>query len=197
MVNQVNMKASSIVIIGSSGGGPRILKELFSGLPKLNGAIILIQHMPRFLNESIRQNLEEWSNMNVKIAQDNEQIENGTIYIAPSERHLELINNRQIRLFFGNKVHFVCPSIDVALKSLKWEFGIRHIGIILSGLGMDGAEGISYLKKIGGVTIAQSEETCAIYGMPKEAIETGNVELILTPDEIRDWLIELVGVVTD
>ena len=187
------MKPSSIVIIGSSGGGPRILKEILNDLPVLNGALIIIQHMPLFLNESIRESLAACSKMDVKIAQNGEQIKSRTIYIAPSEMHLELIDNAQIRLYRGQKVHFVCPSIDVALKSLKWEFGIRHIGIILSGLGPDGAEGISYLKKIGGVTIAQSEETCAIYGMPKEAIDTGNVDLILTPDEIREWLTELIG----
>ena len=191
------MKPSSIVIIGSSGGGPRILKEILATLPVLNGALIIIQHMPQFLNESIRQGLAACSKMDVKIAQNGEEIKNGTIYIAPSEMHLELVNNVQIRLYRGPKVHFVCPSIDVTLKSLKWEFGIRHVGIILSGLGQDGAEGISYLKKIGGVTIAQSEETCAIYGMPKEAIATGKVDLILTPDEIREWLTELIGQTTN
>ena len=187
------MKPSSIIIIGSSGGGPRVLKELFTGLPKLNGAIIIIQHMPKFLNESMRNNFTEWTKMDAKIPQDGDELENGIIYITPSEMHLEVVENRRVRLFTGEKVHFVCPSIDVAMKSLKWEFGIRHIGIILTGLGSDGAEGIKHLKKIGGITIAQSEETCAIYGMPKEAIDTGDVDLILTPDEIREWLIELIG----
>lgn len=190
------MKPSSIIIVGSSGGGPRVLKDIFDGLPKLNGAVIIIQHMPKFLNESMRDNFASWLKMDIKIAQDGEAIENGKIYIAPSELHLEIVGNRNIRLYTGEKVHFVCPSIDVAMKSLKWEFGIRHIGIILTGLGLDGAEGITHLKQIGGITIAQSEETCSIYGMPKEAIATGNVDLILTPDEIREWLVELIGEVT-
>ncbi len=185
----------NIVVIGSSAGGPRILKELFNGLPLLNCSIILVQHMPKFVNDSLTKHLAQLTDMSVKIAENGERIKRGKIYVAPSEQHLELVNNRTIRLFRGKKVNFVCPSIDVTMKSLKKMSDDKIIGIILTGMGRDGAEGISHIKAIGGVTIAQDEETSIIYGMPKEAFKTGNIDLVLSPVKIKEKLIEFLGVI--
>jgi len=188
------MPPEILVMIGSSAGGPRILKEIFHDLPRLNAAVILIQHMPRFINESVREILDELTGMDVRIAEDGDELRKGVVHIAPSEKHLRLIDNRRIVLFDGEKVNFVSPSVDIAMKSVQTKQGQNIVGVILTGMGRDGADGIQHIKKIGGVTIAQNEETSVIFGMPKEAIATGSVDWVLGPGEIRNKLIALSGI---
>lgn len=186
----------NIIIIGSSAGGPRILKEIFNDLPKLNGSILLIQHMPGFINQSICDSLNEISHMQVKIAEDKEILKPGNVYVAPSEYHLKLFENERIYLEDSQKINYVCPSIDVTMTSLVPSPNYNILGIILTGMGRDGAQGINYIKQIGGTTIAQDEKTCIIFGMPKEAIATGSVDLILNPAEIKKTIIQTTGVTT-
>lgn len=133
--------------------------------------------------------------MTVKIAEDGDMIRDGVIYIAPSEMHLELKNNRMIYLINSEKINFVCPAIDVTMNSLKPSGNDRIIGVILTGMGKDGAQGLLHIKNIGGLTIAQDEESSIVYGMPKAAYETGCVDLILSPEKIRQRLIQSVGII--
>ncbi len=186
----------NIVIIGSSAGGPRILKSLFTGMPFLNGCVLVVQHMPKFVNESLCGMLDGCTDMTVRLAEDGDKLERGHVYLAPSEIHLELEKNRAIRLLQGEKVNFVCPSVDVAMKSVKKTPGALLIGIVLTGMGKDGAEGIQYLKEIDGITMAQDKNTSVIFSMPREAAQTGAVDFICTPNEIREKLVELLGVMT-
>jgi two-component system, chemotaxis family, protein-glutamate methylesterase/glutaminase len=183
----------NIIVIGSSAGGPRALKWIFQGLPALNAGVIVVQHMPKFINDSLRDSLSSVTAMRVAVAGNGDRLESGRVYIAPSEVHLSLVDNRILRLSPGEKVNYVCPSVDVTMKSLKREPGCFFIGVVVTGMGRDGAEGIKYIKKLGGTTIAQDEKTSAIFGMPKEAIQTGSVDFVLAPDAIREKLIELVG----
>ena len=164
-------------------------------MPRLNAGVILVQHMPRFINDSLRNTLSMHTDMTLKIAEDSDSIEVGNAYIAPSEIHLELEKNRTIRLCEGEKVNSVRPSIDVAMKSVIKIPKKTIAGVLLTGMGKDGAEGISHIKKIDGITITEDEDSCVIYAMPKAAIATGDVDFIMTPEEIRDKLIELVGVI--
>lgn len=187
-------KYKYLIVIGSSAGGPRILKEIFTGMPLLNGSIVIVQHMPIYINQTLSDSLNGFTDMSVEIARDGVMLENSKIYVAPSEVHLELIDNKKIHLFNGEKVNFACPSIDVTFQSLKIEIGTKLIGIILTGMGKDGARGIKHVKSLGGTTIVQDKETSVIFGMPKEAIDTGTVDFILTPDQIREKLIELAGI---
>jgi len=189
------MKLKKIVVIGSSAGGPRILKQIFMKLPRLNGVILIVQHMPKFVNDSFAANLNSFTDMTVKVAENAEPLEAGVVYLAPSEVHMALQNNERVHLFDGEKVNFVCPAVDVTLKSLKKQADTQIIGIILTGMGRDGADGVSYLKKIGGTTITQDKESSIIYGMPKEAQATGNIDYVLSPQEIHDVLIDLLGVI--
>lgn len=170
------------------------MKDLFTGMPKLNASMILIQHMPKFINQSLEQSLSRITRMEVKIAENGEGLENGRLYIAPSEQHLRLLDNRQIHLSDGEKVNYVCPSADVTLRSLKNQPGLKLIGVILTGMGRDGADGIVHIKRLNGITIAQDEATSVIFGMPKEAISTGCVDWILPPSDIRTKIIELSGI---
>lgn len=185
---------NTVVIIGASTGGFKIVGRVFSNLPMLNACIIVVQHMLRSVNGAFKEKLNRNTEMEVKIAEDGDNIEGGNVYIAPSGLHLRLIDNRKIGLINDGKVNSVRPSIDVTMNSLKSGPGDGIIGVILTGMGKDGVEGISHIKSIGGITIAQDRDTSAIYGMPKAAVETGDVDFALTPEEISDKLIEVVGI---
>jgi len=106
---------------------------------------------------------------------------------------LNLWKIKKIHLVNSEKVNYVRPSVDVTMNSMQKKPAQQIIGVILTGMGKDGAQGISHIKQIGGITIAEDEKSSIIYGMPKEAFETGNIDFVLTPEEIRDKLIELVG----
>ncbi|MBN1622427.1 MAG: chemotaxis protein CheB [Endomicrobiales bacterium] len=183
--------SKNIIIIGASAGGPRALDAIFSGMPKINASVIIVQHMPLCINESLRRELGAKTDMNVKIPDNNEYLQNETVYIAPSKIHLKVVLNEKIRLECGNFVNFVMPSIDVAMQSMQKIQGYHFTGIILTGMGKDGAAGISHIKEIGGVTIAQEYNSCALHYMPKAAIATKKVDFMLTPRGIRDKIIEL------
>jgi two-component system, chemotaxis family, protein-glutamate methylesterase/glutaminase len=183
----------NLIVIGSSAGGPRVLKILFEKMPRLNAAVLIVQHMPKFINHSLAKDISLHTDMTVKVAEDGETLEHGRALFAPSEVHCGLIENRRIRLFPGEKVNFVCPAVDVTMKTLIQDVDLEVIGVILTGMGRDGAKGIVHIKSIGGTTIAQDEHSSPIYGMPREAFETGKVDQILNPDQIREFLIDRFG----
>lgn len=190
------MASNKIIVIGASTGGPKVLQSFFGGMPRLNASIVLIQHMPKFINLSVARSLDGNTDMDVGIAEDGVRLEPGTVYVAPSEVHLQILNNERVELVAGPKVCFVCPSVNVTMKSLKKKFGYQIIAVIMTGMGKDGAEGISHVKQIGGVTIAQDKATSTIYGMPEAAFKTGDVDIVANPEAIRKKFIELVGVMT-
>lgn len=165
------------------------LRKFFAGMPLLDGSIVLVQHMPRFINKSVRKTLDGLTEMDVRIACHEERLEHGKIYIAPSEVHLELINNQIIQLINSPKVCYVRPSVDVTMKSVKKKPQDSIIGIIMTGMGRDGKEGICHIKSVGGTTFAQDEKSSVIWGMPKAAISTGCVDNVLSPEGIRKSLI--------
>ncbi|PIE03669.1 MAG: chemotaxis protein CheB [Acidobacteria bacterium] len=179
----------SIIIIGSSTGGIKALKEIFNGFPLVESSIIIVQHMPHFINRQIVHILSNNCSMEVQLAEHDQEIEPGTILIAPSERHLILLDNRKIALQDGPKVCFVKPSVDVCMLSAQQSSQVRFMGIILTGMGSDGTNGIQHMKKIGAKTIAQDKASSTIWSMPSSAIETGCVDLICTPEQISNNLI--------
>ncbi len=169
------------------------MKPFFEGLPILNGSIIVVQHMPKYINDSLRKTFDGLAEMVVRIACHGENLKPGIVYIAPSEVHMTLLNNKTIQLINSPKVCHVRPSVDITMKSVKQTTGDNITGIIMTGMGKDGAEGISHIKSIGGTTYAQDEKTSAIWGMPKAAINTGQIDHVLSPDSIRNKLISLLG----
>lgn len=187
------MKCDTVVIIGASTGGPQTLRRLISRLPTLEACVLIVLHMPKHVNWSIRKSISDSTRMDVRLAEDGMEMENGVILIAPSEVHMVIENNRYIRLVEGPKVNFVCPSIDVTMQSVQPEPPIKVIGVILTGMGSDGAGGIAHVRDIGGVTIAQDEETSTVYGMPRAAADTGRLDYILPPEMIGDKIAELTG----
>lgn len=173
-------------MIGSSTGGLNVLEELFPRLPVLNAAVIIIQHITPLVDQSFVNSLGRASKMPVSLALEGLVIQPGHVYLAPGGVHLTLIRNSIVHLHSGDKVNSVRPSIDVAMKSVSASSTGKIAGIILTGMGSDGAAGISHIKQLGGITIAQDQNTSIIYGMPKAAAETGHIDFILPTERIAD-----------
>lgn len=183
----------NLAVIGSSTGGPKTLKTLMYDMPRLDGSIVIVQHMPKAINESVRRTLDGVTDMQVKIAENGEEIRAGCAYIAPSDLHLRLQENRILSLSADKRVNFCCPSIDVTMQSLLRNRDYDIVGVILTGMGKDGAAGIRHIKRIGGITMAQDQRSSVIAAMPQAAVETGCVDLVQSPERIGRQLAELFG----
>lgn len=176
---------SNILVIGASTGGIQALSSFFTVLGHVNAAVLLVQHMPMFINENFSRRLSTKAAFDVKLAEDNDRLETGLILVAPSHGHCVLEKNQTVRIQQGPLVNFVCPSIDVTMKSMMPLFnGERLYGVILSGMGRDGANGIAHLKSLNAITFAQDKDSCTVFGMPAEAIKTGCIDYVLSPEGI-------------
>jgi len=188
------MLNNNIVMIGVSTGGPIALKRLFSNLPPLDAAFVIVLHIPPGMDYKIARSLDGVASMPAALAEDGEYLRSGRIYLAPGGFHLSLEGNNRVILQEGPRINFVQPSADVAMKSLLRPLQQRKIvGVILTGMGKDGAEGIRHIKSIGGHTFAQDQESSAIFGMPKAAVDTGMVDAVLSPEKICKKLVALLG----
>jgi two-component system, chemotaxis family, protein-glutamate methylesterase/glutaminase len=169
---------TKIVAIGISTGGPQSLHYLLSQLPEdFPGSIVVVQHMPEGFTEMFARRLDESSALSIKEAQSGDILQAGSVLICPGSRHLKVK-----RLPWGDvavlsdepRVHGHRPSVDVLFKSVAEEFGQQGVGVIMTGMGDDGANGLGLIKAAGGMTIAQGEQSCVVFGMPKAAIERGH-----------------------
>lgn len=188
------MGHNNIVMIGVSTGGPIALKRLFAELPPLDAAFVIILHIPTGMDYKVARGLDAVASMPAALAEDGEYLRSGQIYLAPGGFHLKLEGNSRIILEEGARVNYVQPSVDVAMKSLLKPLKQRLIiGVVMTGMGKDGAEGIRHIKALGGITIAQDQQSSAIYGMPKAALETGAVDFMSPPKKIGKKLVELLS----
>lgn len=168
---------TKIVAIGISTGGPQSLQYLLAQLPNdFPGSIVVVQHMPEGFTEMFARRLDECCALNVKEVQSGDLLLAGRVLICRGSRHMKVK-----RLPLGDvailsddpQVNGHRPSADVLFKSVAEEFGERAVGLIMTGMGEDGAHGLGLIKAAGGTTIAQSEQSCVVFGMPKAAIERG------------------------
>jgi two-component system chemotaxis response regulator CheB len=166
-----------IVTIGVSTGGPHALQYVFSQLPAdFPGTILVVQHMPENFTEMFARRLDETCALRVKEAQSGDLLMPGRALICPGSRHLKVK-----RLPLGNvallsdepRIRGHRPSADVLFRSAAEEFGSQNVAVIMTGMGDDGAEGLGTVRAAGGMTIAQSEDSCVVYGMPKAAVDRG------------------------
>lgn len=189
--------AKTIVIIGASTGGTRLLPEMLATLPPLPAAFLIVQHMPPFIAASFLRTLAASTAMKVTMARDGADLASGEIALVPGGVHCSLANNQTLKVGPGPKVNFVCPSIDVAMQSLKAPVnGQRLFAILLTGMGRDGAAGMAHIKSLGGTTIVQDKRSCAVYGMPAEAVRLGCVDYQLAPAQITRLLASEIGIQT-
>jgi two-component system chemotaxis response regulator CheB len=183
-----------IVCIGVSTGGTEALRDVLESLPYRAPAILIVQHMPGGFTAAFAKRLNGLSEMVVKEAADGDPVEQGVAYIAPGGRHMLLQRTGQryhIAIKDGPPVSRHRPSADVLFRSAAQYAGSNALGIIMTGMGDDGARGLLEMRKLGASTRAQDEESCVVFGMPKEAIACGAVEKVVSlaqiPKEIMLW----------
>ena len=190
---------NKIISIGTSTGGPRALQEIIPFIPgDIPASILIVQHMPKGFTKSLAERLNNLSQINVKEAEQDETIKPGYAYIAPGNFHMKLVQEGhsiyKIRLTNDNTVSGHRPSVDVMMNSLT-DLSLNNlIGVILTGMGSDGSEGMRRIKELNGYTIAQDESTCVVYGMPKAAVGLNCIDAILPINEIAARIMKVVGV---
>jgi two-component system chemotaxis response regulator CheB len=176
-----------LIVIGSSTGGTQALELILRALPADTLGIAITQHMPANFTRMFAQRLNDLCPMRIVEAKDGDRIEPGTVLIAPGGRHMAVVQVNgayQVSVSDGPLVNRHKPSVDVLFNSAAKFAKDQALGIILTGMGDDGARGLKAMHRLGAQTIAQNEETCVVFGMPMEAIKLGAVDLTLPLDEI-------------
>ncbi|NUU96910.1 chemotaxis response regulator protein-glutamate methylesterase [Marinitoga sp. 1138] len=181
------------IAIGISTGGPKTIYDVIPLLPSdLNAAVFLVQHMPPQFTKQYAERLNKYSKMLVVEAEDDMVVEPGVVYVGKGGYHLKVrkgLNGVKIRL---SKVprHLFMPSVDIMMDSVSNVYKDKTIGVLMTGMGDDGAEAMKKIKKMGGYTIAESEETAVVFGMPAEAIKRGGASIVLPSYKIAEELIK-------
>jgi two-component system chemotaxis response regulator CheB len=174
-----------LVMIAASTGGPATLMRLLPKFPKdFPAAVVLVQHMPGTFTSQLSLQLTEVAAIRVKEAESNEALQTGVFYVCPGSHHLRISLNGRIKLDDGPRISGYRPCADVAFESAAAYGGANVVGVVLTGMGNDGAKGVQALKAARGYVLAQDEATCVIFGMPAEAIRTGAVDQVLGIDEM-------------
>ncbi len=182
------------VVIGSSTGGPNAVERVVESLPSGDCRLLVVQHMPKAFTPRFADRLNAASEYEISEATDGARIGAGEGLVARGGCHLEVSSYRRgrlrVKLIEDDLGYAVQPAVDVTMASAAETIDDPLVGVILTGMGADGAEGIRAIHSAGGRTIAQSKETCVIYGMPKRAVETGHVDVIRDLDEVSAAIAE-------
>lgn len=184
-----------LIAIGSSTGGVEALIEILSKFPINCPPVIISQHMPAAFTKSFASRLDKLCQPSVQEALNGQRLESGHIYLSPGDHHLELAGRAllEIRLGQAEKVNGHRPSVDVMFKSVAKRAGARAVGVILTGLGADGAEGLLAMRQAGAETIGQDAASSVVYGMPRAAFEIGAVERQLPLEKIAGQILAITS----
>ncbi len=186
------VRPTRVVAIGISTGGPQALQYVLPQLPKdFPGTILIVQHMPEGFTEMFSRRLDEICAISVKEAQSGDLLLAGRALICPGSRHMKVkkLPLGEVAVLTDEpRVNGHRPSADVLFKSVAEEFGQQSVGVIMTGMGEDGARGLGLIKDAGGATIAQSEDSCVVYGMPKAAIERGFALRVIPLDALANTI---------
>jgi two-component system chemotaxis response regulator CheB len=189
--NHFKKQSTSIIAIGASTGGTEALRQILTDVPVHSPGILVVQHMPEMFTKSFAERLNSLCSIVVKEAEDNDEVIDGQALIAPGNRHMVLIKHSGkyfVRLLDTDKVNRHRPSVDVLFSSVAKLAGAHAQGILLTGMGDDGAVGLLEMKNARGHTIAQDKESSIVFGMPRRAIELGAACDILSLNEITRFL---------
>ncbi len=184
---------NKVVAIGISTGGPQALQFMLSHVPgDFPGTILVVQHMPEGFTEMFARRLDETCALEVKEARSGDLLLAGRVLVSPGNRHMKVKRmplGNVVVLADGERVNGHRPSVDVLFHSVAREFGTDAVGMLMTGMGEDGAEGLGAIKAAGGMTIAQSEESCVVFGMPRVAIERGYATRVVPLDALANSLL--------
>ncbi|HPA44289.1 MAG TPA: chemotaxis response regulator protein-glutamate methylesterase [bacterium] len=184
-----------VIGMGASTGGTEALKDVLVALPKELPPIMVVQHMPEGFTRAFANRLNGLCELTVKEAEDHEPLESGKALIAPGHSHMLIQPTGMGYIAVLSQSEPVMrhrPSVDVLFHSLAREIGPNALGVIMTGMGADGARGLTQMRETGSRTIAQNEQTCVVFGMPKEAIEMGGAEQVLPLQDIPKAIVNLV-----
>ncbi|MEN7551800.1 chemotaxis response regulator protein-glutamate methylesterase [Rapidithrix thailandica] len=186
---------NKVVAVGASTGGTDALKLFLQSLDEHSPGVVIVQHMPEKFTKSFADRLNEICRISVKEAENDDQVLPGTALIAPGNFHMSLFrigNQYKVKIFAGELVNRHRPAVDVLFKSVAHHAGPNAIGVIMTGMGSDGAQGLWEMREAGAYTIAQDEKSCVVFGMPKKAIEKGAACTVLPLEQIaEDVLIQV------
>ncbi len=196
LVHRFKKTTDKIVMIGASTGGPSTIKKLFSELPgNLPFSILVVQHMPKGFTKSFSERLNKTSDFLVKEAEEGEILEENTAYICPADYHMAVVEQgkeTKISLNQSEKIKGNRPSYDFLAKSVASLFKERTIMVVLTGMGKDGTEGAAKVRENNGVVLAESEESCIIYGMPKSVMDKNLASRVVSLDKLPVSIVQEV-----
>jgi two-component system chemotaxis response regulator CheB len=187
-----------VVALGTSTGGTQALELVLTGLPRVTPGIVIVQHMPEKFTAAFAERLNSLSQIEVKEAKNNDRVINSRALIAPGGKHMLLRRTGAqyyVEVMDGPLVNRHCPSVDVLFRSVAKCAGANALGVIMTGMGDDGAAGLLEMRNAGARTVGQDEASCVVYGMPKEAVKRGGVEKTVPLNAIgREIMQQLSGV---
>jgi len=182
-----------VIAMGSSTGGTEALREILTALPTQTPGIVMTQHMPEGFTASFAQRLDSLCEIEVREARDGDWVSPGLALLAPGNKHMRLSRDGArylVRICDGPRVCWHRPSVEVLFESTAQYAGANAMGIILTGMGDDGASGLVSMRKAGAVTVAQDEASCVVFGMPKEAIARGGAMIVSPLSEVSRHIVE-------
>jgi two-component system chemotaxis response regulator CheB len=191
-----NHDNNRIIAIGASTGGTEAIYNILKHLPQSIPGIVVVQHIPPDFSRMFAQRLNASTALEVKEAQTGDYVEQGRVLIAPGNRHMKikrLGGKYKVECFEGDRLNGHCPSVDILFESVAKEAGNKAIGIILTGMGYDGAKGLLAMRRKGAKTIGQNESSSVVYGMPKVAFNIGAVEKQVSLESIPTLIYSLLN----
>ncbi|MFP1721833.1 chemotaxis response regulator protein-glutamate methylesterase [Lonsdalea quercina] len=190
------LSSEKLIAIGASTGGTEAIRHVLQPLPPTSPAVIITQHMPPGFTKSFAERLNKLCQITVKEAEDGERVLPGHAYIAPGARHMELSRsgaNYQVKLHDEAPVNRHRPSVDVLFRSVSKYAGRNAVGVILTGMGNDGAMGMLEMHQAGAYTMAQNEASCVVFGMPREAIALGGVDEVVDLHQVSQRMLAQIS----
>ena len=187
---------NGLIAVGASTGGTEALRVFLTAMPTDCPPIAIVQHMPEVFTRAFAERLNKECAIEVEEARDGDRLQPGLALIAPGNRHM-LVNRAAeelvVQIIDGPLVSRHRPSVDVLFRSVAASAGSKAVGIIMTGMGDDGAQGLDEMKEAGAATIAQDEASCIVFGMPKEAISRGAVSFVVPLEQIASTALNLPG----
>jgi two-component system, chemotaxis family, protein-glutamate methylesterase/glutaminase len=195
-IDSLSKTTDKVIAIGASTGGTEAIREVLSALPGDTPGTVIVQHMPAGFTRMFAERLDSLCEMDVKEAQSGDRVLTGRVLVAPGNYHVKLIRSGGIYQVSCESGELVCghrPSVEVLFESVARFAGSNAIGIMLTGMGSDGADAMVKMRNNGARTLAQNEETCVVFGMPKEAYRRGGAERLAPLDKIPEIIHEFLG----
>lgn len=190
------VSTDKVVAIGASTGGTEAIREVVVQLPRTTPGVVIVQHMPAGFTKMFADRLNQLSQMDVKEAEDGDRVMTGRVLVAPGGKHMRVVRAGgiySVEIRAGELVCGHCPSVEVMMQSVSRSVGANAVGVMLTGMGHDGADGMKAMRDAGARTLAQDEKSCVVFGMPKVAYERGGAERLVPLSEVANSVLRLLA----